>query len=578
MSELEIEVKHIAEALLKKEVFVDYSGAVCAEFVMLMARKVGRVDVELKDVVKVLCEGGVPAELAGEVEKILRRTSDGWRRYITAFSPEALDAFIFDPTYEGETEGRFGVPTPASVAILVRGLLDVKKDDAFAELCCGTGLFSTSVGLEVPEIKSIDAIELNQEALTIARIRAYLIDLGGKMKVHGGDVFDLCDDKASYEKIFCHPPWGLRLKGNAPVESFLSRLPVSLPQMKNSISSDWFFALRALYSLKDGGRAVVIMTNSAVWNQPDADIRKFLLERHFVEAVVSLPSKIYQWTAIPTTLVVLSKKDNTSVKLFDATKMCVEGRRMNELSDENIRDILMTVHDEMPMACPAFPVEELISRESILNPLFYTGDDFTEKDMPNAVEFGTVMKSVTRGATINATELDRLESNAPTNFQYLMLSNIQNGMIDSELPYLKDVERKLLPYCIKDGDLIVSKMGRPFKVAVAKVAFGKTLLGNGSLFIIEVDKEKADPYYLQAFFESERGTALLQRFCLASVMPSISLGRLKEIKIPLPPLAEQKKIADRFRAKIDEVALYRVKLERAINSLREVYDQTVTEG
>ena len=64
MSELEIEVKHIAEALLKKEVFVDYSGAVCAVFVMLMARKVGRVDVELKDVVKVLCEGGVPAELA----------------------------------------------------------------------------------------------------------------------------------------------------------------------------------------------------------------------------------------------------------------------------------------------------------------------------------------------------------------------------------------------------------------------------------------------------------------------------------------------------------------------------------
>ena len=347
-------------------------------------------------------------------------------------------------------------------------------------MCCGTGLFSTSVGLEVPEIKSIDAIELNQEALTIARIRAYLIDLGGKMKVHGGDVFDLCDDKASYEKIFCHPPWGLRLKGNAPVESFLSRLPVSLPQMKNSISSDWLFALRALYSLKDGGRAVIIMTNSAVWNQPDADIRKFLLERHFVEAVVSLPSKIYQWTAIPTTLVVLSKKDNTSVKLLDATKMCVEGRRMNELSDENIRDILMTVYDEMPMACPAFPVEELISRESILNPLFYTGDDFTEKDMPNAVEFGTVMKSVTRGATINATELDRLESNAPTNFQYLMLSNIQNGMIDSELPYLKDVERKLLPYCIKDGDLIVSKMGRPLQKSLSERHFSATAVFSSS--------------------------------------------------------------------------------------------------
>jgi len=578
VSELEIEVKHIAEALLKKEAYIGYSGAVCAAFVMLMARKAGWVDVEPKDIAKVVVAGGAPAELANEVALILGHISDAWRRYMTAFSAEALEAFVFDPTYECESNGRFGVPTPTSVSMLIRGLLGIAKGDAFAELCCGTGLFSTTVGLEVPEVKTIDGVEINKEALVIARIRAYICDLGDKINIRGGDVFDLCDDKTAYEKIFCHPPWGLRLKGNAPVESFLSRLPVSLPQLKNSISSDWLFALRALYSLKDGGRAVVIMTNSAVWNQPDADIRKYLLERHYIETVVSLPSKIYQWTAIPTTLVVLSKKDNASVKLFDATKMCIEGRRTNELSEENIRDILMTVHDEMPMPCPAFSVEELIARESILNPLFYTGDGSTEKDMPNAVEFGSVMKSVTRGAAINATELDRLESNAPTNFQYLMLSNIQNGMIDSELPYLKDIERKFLPYCIKDGDLIVSKMGRPFKVAVAKVAPGKTLLGNGSLFIIEVDQTKADPYYLQAFFESERGMALLQRFCLASVMPSISLGRLKEIKIPLPPLAEQKKIADRFRAKIDEVALYRIKLERAINSLREVYDQNVMEG
>lgn len=578
MPELEIEVKHISEALLKKKAYIGYSGAVCAAFLMLMAKKVGRVDVEPKDIADVAIAGGAPAEVAHEVAKILGHAGDGWRRYMTAFSSEALEAFIIDPTHESESDGRFGVPTPTSVSTLARGLLGIAKDETFAELCCGTGLFSATVGLEIPEVRSITGVELNQDALAIARIRAFVCNLGDKMDIRGGDVFDLCDDKAAYEKIFCHPPWGLRLKGNAPVESFLSRLPASLPQLTNSISSDWLFALRALYSLKDGGRAAVIMTNSAVWNQPDADIRKYLLERHFVEAVVSLPPKIYQWTAIPTAIVVLSKNDNTSVKLLDATKMCIEGRRTNELSDENIHDILMTMHDEMPMRCPSFSVEELIARESILNPLFYTDDDSTGKDMPNAVEFGTVMKSVTRGATINATELDRLESHAPTNFQYLMLSNIQNGMIDAELSYLKDIERKLLPYCIKDGDLIVSKMGRPFKVAVAKVEQGKTLLGNGSLFIIEVDRTKADPYYIQAFFESERGTALLQRFCLASVMPSISLGRLKEIKIPLPSLDEQKKIADRFRAKIDEVALCRVKLERAIHSLRDVYDQTLTEG
>ena len=64
-----------------------------------------------------------------------------------------------------------------------------------------------------------------------------------------------------------------------------------------------------------------------------------------------------------------------------------------------------------------------------------------------------------------------------------------------------------------------------------------------------------------------------------------ALLRLQDIDLQLmrysrqlKAMPQQKKIAARFRAKIDEVALCRVKLERAINSLREVYDQTETEG
>ena len=49
-----------------------------------------------------------------------------------------------------------------------------------------------------------------------------------------------------------------------------------------------------------------------------------------------------------------------------------------------------------------------------------------------------------------------------------MLANIQNGIIDDKLPYLSSIEPKYEKYCLKNNDLILSKNGYPYKVAVAR--------------------------------------------------------------------------------------------------------------
>ena len=53
-------------------------------------------------------------------------------------------------------------------------------------------------------------------------------------------------------------------------------------------------------------------------------------------------------------------------------------------------------------------------------------------------------------------------------------------------------------------------MGYPYKVAVAEVKEGQKIMGNGNLYIVELDEEKIDPYYLAAFLSSEQGTAALK--------------------------------------------------------------------
>ena len=59
--------------------------------------------------------------------------------------------------------------------------------------------------------------------------------------------------------------------------------------------------------MKESGKAVAIMTNGATWNSSDKKIRKFFIENGYVEAVISLPAKLFNGFAIPTTLIVFSK-------------------------------------------------------------------------------------------------------------------------------------------------------------------------------------------------------------------------------------------------------------------------------
>lgn len=56
--------------------------------------------------------------------------------------------------------------------------------------------------------------------------------------------------------------------------------------------------------------------------------------------------------------------------------------------------------------------------------------------------FETVIKNITRGAQIKASVLDEIVSDKPTNMQYLMLANLQDGIISDELPYLKGIDSK----------------------------------------------------------------------------------------------------------------------------------------
>ena len=151
-----------------------------------------------------------------------------------------------------------------------------------------------------------------------------------------------------------------------------------------------------------------------------------------------------------------------------------------------------------------------------------------------------------------------------------MLSNIQDGLIDDELSSLKVLDPSLEKYCLKDNDLILSKNGYPYKVAIAHPRPGQKILANGNLYVIELDQDKINPLYLKAFLESETGINILKSITVGATIPNLGVEKLKKIQILLRCM-NKNKVAVRYLAQLEEIRVLRIKLDKAIKRLGEVF-------
>ena len=86
--------------------------------------------------------------------------------------------------------------------------------------------------------------------------------------------------------------------------------------------------------------------------------------------------------------------------------------------------------------------------------------------------------------------------------------NIVDGYIDhAGLKHIKPNDKlasKLANYRIKNGDLLITKSGAPFKISVADVQDNQTLIANDNMFVIEIDEEKGNPYFFRAFLRAKK--------------------------------------------------------------------------
>lgn len=298
--------------------------------------------------------------------------------------------------------------------------------------------------------------------------------------------------------------------------------------------------------LSDNGKMVAIIPNGHLINSSDREVRQYLIDNKMVECIITLPANLLSYTNVSMNILVISH-NNAQVKIVDASQYFTAGRRQNILSSENMQTILGAVHGIDNYKDVS--IEDIISNDYSFLPKRYI------EEVPvfeNEVEFGNIIKEIRRGIHIPASRLDELLSKEETDYQYLSMANFYN--INQDLPYLKNVDRRMERYSLSTNDIIISKNGAPVKVGIVPdMKSNKHIIANGNVYIIRLNETLANPYYIKALFESETGMQLLASITAGAVIPTISLDSLKNLKIPLPPIAEQNTIADGYKKITEEI-------------------------
>ena len=130
-------------------------------------------------------------------------------------------------------------------------------------------------------------------------------------------------------------------------------------------------------------------------------------------------------------------------------------------------------------------------------------------------------------------------------FSYLRLGNIVAGQIVGELsngpPPMKGHDSRLQP-----GDILVRGRGPDLSAAVVD-AHHAGAFPTIELYVVRVDPARADPAYVVAYINQPLVQAELAQAAQGTGFVRLNRPTLASLEIPLPPLAEQRRIGSLAR-------------------------------
>lgn len=260
---------------------------------------------------------------------------------------------------QGQSAGEFY--TPKEVGDLIAELIDPREYTTIYDPACGSGglliksrlLFEREHPQEKSKAPRLWGQELNPVTFSMAKMNMFLHDytdssfaIGDTFRKPG---FGPEGTLKQFDYVVANPMWNQDNYDEAFYENdSYSRFKCGTPPRS---SADWGWVQHMFASLKDGGRAAVVLDTGAVSrgsgsrsSNKEKTIRQAFVQADAIEGVVLLPENLFYNTTAPGIILLLRKgkpeERAGQILLVNASNYFVKEKPKNALTEEGIRSVV----------------------------------------------------------------------------------------------------------------------------------------------------------------------------------------------------------------------------------------------
>ncbi len=284
-------------------------------------------------------------------------------------------------TESGKSKGQFY--TPAEVSRVMAQVLGIAKAKTSPETTvydptCGSGSLLLKVAEAAPTSVSVYGQEKDEVTSGLARMNMILHHNPGAVIEQGNTLADPKflngEQLKTFDYVVANPPfsdkrWSTGL--NTEADRFQRFDGFGIPPAKQG---DYAYLLHIVRSLKSTGRAACILPHGVLFRgNAEAEIRKSLVRRGLVLAIIGLPSNLFYGTGIPACIVVIDKAGAAGRKgifMIDAAQGFMKDGPKNRLRERDIHrivDTFNTFDDSDPRYARMVGMDEIEGNEFNLN-------------------------------------------------------------------------------------------------------------------------------------------------------------------------------------------------------------------
>ncbi|MDP4010095.1 MAG: type I restriction-modification system subunit M [Candidatus Shapirobacteria bacterium] len=297
----------------------------------------------------------------------------------------------------GKKGGQFY--SPREVERIIIGIVKPHQKDHICDPTVGSGGFlleaynylKDKAGEQIARSLYLYGQEINISTFAIARINMFLHGLDSA-DIRRGDTLanpqflNNMGGLQTFDIVVANPPYSIK---DWEFETFRNdkygRIDdYELPPQKNA---DFAFLLHIVKTLNANGRAGVVLPHGVLFRGgAEGRIREQLIKHGLVEAIISLPAKLFYGTGIPVAIWILNKNKSEEKKdkilIIDASKEYLEGKNQNSIRKQDIEKVINTFdqYQDIEKYARVIDIKEIKENDFNLNVTRYI-DSNEEKEV-----------------------------------------------------------------------------------------------------------------------------------------------------------------------------------------------------